>query len=108
MNEVLEHLRGMIAITQPFETERDSEGKLIVNIRPQGSFDQWERCIKLFNELSGTLAPYQSPRLASISPDGDPAAEHHHDHRHLHIKMPLDELAREYHRSIKEIDFMPE
>ena len=75
----------MIAITQPFETKRDeATGELRVLVRPQGSFDQWERCLKLFIELAGTLARYQSPRLATIEIDAKPTE--HHKHRHLHVR----------------------
>lgn len=66
MNEVLEHLRGMIAITQPYKTERDeATGEIRIEARPQGNYEQWSQCIKLFTELAGKLAPYQSPRRAS-------------------------------------------
>jgi hypothetical protein len=72
MNDVLEMLRGMIAITQPFETKRDEKtNELRILPRAHGNFDQWERCVKLFNELAGTLAPYQSPRLKRLRANND-------------------------------------
>ena len=37
-----------------------------MTIRPLGNIDLWKDCLKLFTDLAGTLAPYQSPRLATI------------------------------------------
>jgi hypothetical protein len=76
MSEVLEHLRRMISITQPYNTEKNEQtGEIRVIVRPEGNYEQWEECIRMFIELVRKLAPYQSPRLASIKGENRPAEQ---------------------------------
>ena len=64
-------------------------------IRPLGNIDLWKECLKLFTDLAGTLAPFQSPRLATIEVNNNETQRHEHPHLDVRGTEGLTTLLRE-------------
>jgi hypothetical protein len=100
--EMLEHVKSLIAGLAPYESEKGEDGKLRLVPRPGGDWDRFTELLSIATAMVGTLAPYQSPRLAAIKVEGpDKPVEYHH--KHLHVGMDLRELASAYQERVKAI-----
>jgi hypothetical protein len=103
MAEVQEQLRLLVTALRPYRLEVDEKtGEVTATAREGGNWERYREAVRMLTALAGTLAPYQSPRLASIAVENRVKPVEYH-HKQLHVGMPLRELAREYQERVKAI-----